>query len=71
MLRRVYTVHVYVKESVHCTYMYNICLGECTLYTVHVYVKESVRVYVEPDWGDCKPGFYNCNNTNNYCIPKR
>ncbi|XP_023321415.1 uncharacterized protein LOC111696106 [Eurytemora carolleeae] len=35
------------------------------------HVWESVRVYVEPDWGDCKPGFYNCNNTNNYCIPKR
>jgi len=35
------------------------------------HLRESVRVYVEPDWGDCKPGFYNCNNTNNYCIHKR
>jgi len=34
-------------------------------------LKESVRVIVEPDWGDCKPGFYNCNNTKNLCIPKR
>eukprot|EP00088_Acartia_fossae_P063808 TRINITY_DN7817_c0_g1_i12.p1 TRINITY_DN7817_c0_g1~~TRINITY_DN7817_c0_g1_i12.p1 ORF type:complete len:464 (-),score=123.82 TRINITY_DN7817_c0_g1_i12:23-1414(-) len=36
--------------------------------------KESVRVLVEPDWGNCQPGFYNCNGTSPskpYCIPKR
>lgn len=44
---------------------------QCEAISAGEHLKESVRVVVEPDWGDCKPGFYNCNNTNNYCIPKR
>ena len=48
MFRRVFTEHVYVKKSVHCT-MYRYMLSRVYVYlfrrvnTVHVYVKKSVH----------------------------
>jgi len=33
--------------------------------------KESVKVLVEPERGDCQTGFYSCNGSISYCIPKR
>jgi hypothetical protein len=36
-----------------------------------IFVQEGVKVVIEPDWGSCTPGFYQCSGSKRVCIPVR
>jgi hypothetical protein len=39
--------------------------------TSDIFVQEGVKVVIEPDWGSCTPGFYQCSGSKRVCIPVR